>query len=385
MSGSGHFRARVMGMDYRVWRLVWVMVLPLMCGACAALPDTAGVGPVPREQVAITPPVHPSTACAVAASDLPTRLPVERLPSVIAPTGPPSVDRDFFAPPAFSAMTTEGLQAQEARSGIESPAVVRLPPVGYDQCSFGRAELMGLNLRSAASELPSRIWSDHRGFYSCRSLGLLAAGVGVHGVMANTPIDQEIHDWYQGSVRSSGTDDFSAFWKTFGEGAISIPAFAGLTLAGAAMDDRPLGHGTFDYGNRVLRGYLVGAPPMLALQYVLGASRPTEGDLDESHWFLVHDTNSVSGHAFMGAVPFITAARMVEAPWLKAGLYACSTLPAWSRVNDGDHYTSQALLGWWIAWLACDAVAGTEASYGRVTLFPIASPYMTGIGAEVRW
>jgi hypothetical protein len=83
----------------------------------------------------------------------------------------------------------------------------------------------------------------------------------------------------------------------------------------------------------------------------------------------------------MGAVPFITAAKMTDRAWLKTGLYACSTLTAWSRIDHDMHYLSQACLGWWMAYLASSAVDKTEDVYEHLTLVPVTTPEMVGIGA----
>lgn len=373
-------------MNSWMWRIPCVVILPLVCGACASLPNTAAIAE-PRDNA-----VHGSgmdrhgARVAPVVSGPPALEPVQRLPPVDAEYNLWQPREDFLSPPSYVGEPVGDFSGWGASPAEASAGVVRLPPVEDRLAAIGRPGLIGLNLRSRAQELPSKVWLDHKGLYSWPSLGMLAAGIGVHGVMANTPIDQKIHDWYQGSVRTTGTDDVARVAKTLGDGTIFIPAFAGLTIAGAAFDDSAIGHTAFEFGNRVLRGYLVGAPPMLTLQYALGASRPTEGDLDESHWFLFHDTNSVSGHAFMGAVPFITAAKMVENPWLKAGLYFCSTLPAWSRVNDSDHYPSQAILGWWIGYLACEAVANSDALMSdRLRVYPIVSQHMTGLGLELRY
>lgn len=366
------------------WPVAGAAVLPLLCGACATLPNAAAIPPQRQGEVA------GSRAAGEMASDRSrpdssTGETVQRLPRVDTQSNLWQPREDLLSPPSGLGEQIGHFSRWEASSVDDLGAIVRLPPVEDSPAAGGRLELIGVNLRSKAHELPSKVWLDHKGFYSSPFLGMFAAGIGVHGLMANTPIDQEIHDWYQHSVRSPATDDWSSFWKTFGDGTIFIPAFAGLTIAGAVFDDCEVGHTAFEFGNRVLRAYLVGAPPMLTLQYVLGASRPTEGDLDESHWFLFHDVNGVSGHAFMGAVPFITAARMVENPWAKAGLYFCSALPGWTRVNDSDHYASQSLLGWWIAYLACKVVADSDRQFDGVTLFPVVTPQMTGFGAEVRW
>jgi hypothetical protein len=68
----------------------------------------------------------------------------------------------------------------------------------------------------------------------------------------------------------------------------------------------------------------------------------------------------VSDHAFIGAVPFITAAKMNENPYIKGALYGLSVLPGLSRINDNKHYFSQVLLGWYLAFLSCNAVEKTN-------------------------
>jgi hypothetical protein len=156
-----------------------------------------------------------------------------------------------------------------------------------------------------------------------------------------------------------------------------------LAVIGALCDDRPLGRGLGDFGTRTIRAYGVGAPPMLFMQTALGASRPGETRY-RSRWKPLDDSNAVSGHAFVGAVPFITAAKMTEDPLLKGGLYFCSTLTGWSRVNDNRHYLSQAWLGWWMAFLACQAVQETELEDRRLAFVPVNSREMVGIGMVFR-
>jgi hypothetical protein len=51
---------------------------------------------------------------------------------------------------------------------------------------------------------------------------------------------------------------------------------------------------------------VVGAPPLYVMQQVTGSSRPGEGSAG-SHWHFLNDNNGVSGHAFIGAVPFLAA------------------------------------------------------------------------------
>jgi len=59
-------------------------------------------------------------------------------------------------------------------------------------------------------------------------------------------------------------------------------------------------------------------------------------------------------------------------------------LTAWSRVNDDDHYITQACLGWWMAYLACRAVDDTDRSQRNFEVMPLVTPEMSGVGVTYR-
>lgn len=221
---------------------------------------------------------------------------------------------------------------------------------------------------------------DHKNFYSSGRLLRIGVGLGIGGIMANTKIDKRIQDKYQDDVRSSSTNDFATVVKTFGEGKYLIP----LSLFTAALPEiLPESSATSSigkWGRLTSRSYLVGGPPMLLLQRATGASRPDESD-DDSHWKPFDDSNGVSGHAFMGAVPFLSAARMSSNRLLRYGLYVASTLTAWSRINDNDHYTSQAMLGWYLAWEAVGAVSESNKNDQELKVSPLI--LNEGVGIKV--
>jgi hypothetical protein len=77
--------------------------------------------------------------------------------------------------------------------------------------------------------------------------------------------------------------------------------FLGTALLAELAGDSKVGSLAGKWATRSLRTMLVGTPPLLVLQKVLGASRPTE---DNSRWHSFKDNNAVSGHSFMGVVPF---------------------------------------------------------------------------------
>ena len=120
---------------------------------------------------------------------------------------------------------------------------------------------------------------------------------------------------------------------------------------------------------------------MLALQVLTGGGRPSESP-ESSQWQPLHDNNGVSGHSFMGAIPFLSAAKMTDNIWVKGTLYAVSTLPGLSRVNDDDHYFSQAFLGWYLALLAESAVDRTDQRQENHHLFVYPQEGGFGVGVE---
>ena len=232
------------------------------------------------------------------------------------------------------------------------------------------------------SRFRPKVCQDYRNFYCWPTGRDVLLGIAGGSLLANTSMDQDFRDWVQDDIRSDDTDNFAAFWKTFGEGNIFLPAFAGLGIAGYFLEDYPLCNAAGSFGARTTRAYLVGAPPMLFLQSALGGSRPGETS-HESAWRPFEDNNGVSGHAFIGSVPFITAGNMCENPCIAGCFYFMSVLPAWSRINDDSHYLSQAALGWWLGYLACRSVDQTEAQWGckRFTVAPLCTPDTAGVSA----
>lgn len=216
--------------------------------------------------------------------------------------------------------------------------------------------------------LIDRIVFDHREFYSCESLTLLAGGLGVGGVMANTSIDTHLRSQFHASFeRPFGGTLHQA--KELGNGRYTLPLFAATWVAGNVFPDSPHLVVAGEWGERSMRSFLVGAPPMLLTQRLTGGSRPGETD-HASSWQPFQDNNGVSGHSFMSAIPFINAAKMTDRPLLKGTFYAGSFLGPLSRISDDAHYTSQAALGWWFAYLSATAIDRVNRPGSRLQVQP---------------
>ena len=115
-----------------------------------------------------------------------------------------------------------------------------------------------------------------------------------------------------------------------------------------------------------------------------GGSRPTEIS-EGSEWLPLTDSNGISGHAFMGSLPLITAAKMSDSKGLKAIFYAASTVVPLSRVNDNAHFPSQVALGWWMAYLAASAVDATDNPNSRWKFYPYSTGDSSGVLAEYKY
>lgn len=231
-----------------------------------------------------------------------------------------------------------------------------------------------------------RVVTDFGNLYDrndAKNYGLALLGA---SILANTSMDAHFQNWHDKHIRSGFTDELGKVSKVFGEGIIFVPVIA--ASAGVyrfrqerrGLPDCPFG----EFADRTTRGYLVGAPTLIVFQSVLGADRPHDG----SQWKPFQNDKGVSGHAFIGAVPFITAAQMTDRPCAKGLFYALSTIPAWSRVNDDAHYLSQVLLGWYLAYLSVRAVTETEERSPLpkgLTLFPVADGVSVGIGLHYRY
>lgn len=202
---------------------------------------------------------------------------------------------------------------------------------------------------------------DYSSFYRDREK-LISLGLGTifAGVSANTSLDREAQEIWRDNVRNHFTDEASDIARLPGEPALVLTALVGARVI---FDNTPAG----DWASDSLRAIAVGAPTALFLQYSTGGARPEEGG---SSWRPFKNNNGLSGHAFLGATPFLAAAMKEERAWAKTLLYAASALPALSRINDGKHYLSQAFLGWHLAYLSASAVVKGKAEGLAITVIP---------------
>lgn len=237
----------------------------------------------------------------------------------------------------------------------------------------------------------AQVKSDYSLFYSKKHLTHLGLGLLAGGVMANTAIDQELFDEYQDWYRNDfgGTNSYQGndFWKDvkhLGDGALMVPLAFSATLASEHFFPESADRGFGLWSRRVSRAYMVGFPPMLVLQRLTGGGRPNGWDGSgwsepDSSWRPLESQYGLSGHSFIGSVPFLTLARMSENPFAKGLWITTSFLVPISRVTDTVHYFSQAFLGWFLAWEATAAVSESDAAPSAFTITPLSDGRTSGL------
>jgi hypothetical protein len=231
--------------------------------------------------------------------------------------------------------------------------------------------------RGNLSTFMKKSWLSTKNFYKPRNLLKLSGGIAVNAILANTSADQSFANWYQGQVRSSFTNKLSSYAKPFGTLSIVAWGYAGAIGLSYFTYQSKFGGVLGRWTSNSLQSIIVGAPSLLILQRAIGSARP---ETENSKWDCFHGSHGASGHAFLGAIPFLTAAKMSNHWYTKTLFYTASTLPGLSRINDNDHYLSQVILGWWIADLSEDSVFHVERA--SVQLSPMYVNH--GVGASLQ-
>ena len=236
-------------------------------------------------------------------------------------------------------------------------------------------------------EVWERLARDQLNFYSKESVLGIGIVFGAGALIANTSADVQLQNHFQSSVRGASSDDWFEFLhsnKELGNGVYTLPVFGAAWLAKEVIDGPPMFESFGLWGERSMRGFLVGAPPLVLMQGITGGSRPHE-TAEGSEWNSFRDNNGVSGHAFMSSLPFITAAKLSDNPWQKTFWYTASSIGPLSRMNDNAHYPSQIGLGWAMAYISATAVHQTDTGKRGWTLVPQSSLTSSGVELQYHW
>jgi membrane-associated phospholipid phosphatase len=347
------------------------------------LPATAQSWPPQRQRVVVRvmPAVQGAWIDAIVETQSITDLATGQGPGSVTLAGGWQTD----AAPGSTANITTLLAARMAPT---SDPVYALPPPESAGMLAPRNELpWARSKHPRAARFGYKVLEDYRNFYSCDSLVCLTAAFGAGALMANTGFDTTMQSAWQTSVEPTDLGTFFTGCKDIGEGRYALGVFGIAAITGLALEGRPGGDVLGEWGSRSLRMFIVGAPPVYVFQLATGASRPLEESSAGSQWKPFTDDNGVSGHAFVGAIPFLAAADMVENPVAKGALYVCSTFVGFSRMTTDSHFPSQVFLGWYLAWASSRAVSGTELHFSgmEVSVVPLPMADLGGLAIEGRW
>jgi membrane-associated phospholipid phosphatase len=200
---------------------------------------------------------------------------------------------------------------------------------------------------------------DLKYFYSLRNQAIWLIGLSGSALFSFTPIDNAINDAYQEHIHGPRSDAIATVVKPFGKWQYTLPIYTCFSLLDYFQweNQSEFFFIVGNWGTRSSRALLLGFPYMVIFQRFIGSARPPTGN---SRWQPFQNSTGLSGHAFVGAIPFLAAGSMTKNPWLKGLFITASTATAISRINDNKHYLSQTALGWFLGWLSVRAVSRTE-------------------------
>lgn len=222
---------------------------------------------------------------------------------------------------------------------------------------------------------------DYINFYTPPNLYYFLGAVGTGAILANTSADQSVANYYQDHWRTQTTDNISKVAKVFGNKAFAFTYIGAIGLNVLLPQYETTGV-IGQWGTNNIRAIMIGAPIVGVFQATFGGDRPNGVD-PSSHWSFVEEGRAMSGHAFAGSIPFVTAAMMTENKPLKVSLYAASTLTGLSRINDNVHYLSQVVMGWMTGYLSAKAVMDTNNDEtNTLYVYPMAVNDGVGIGVS---
>jgi membrane-associated phospholipid phosphatase len=196
---------------------------------------------------------------------------------------------------------------------------------------------------------------DFTTYFKTDNLLMLGNALAASGLFANTAMDRSFRAHWQTDIHSNSTKGFFKLPNAIGGLCYwYIPIYTSAMAVGFMREHTALGDLTYQWGYRSIRSYVLASIQQFTFATALGNGRPKNGG--DSKWQPFRHAKGVSGHAVIGAIPFLTAAHMTDPPLLRYSLYALSTLPGLARIDKDAHYFSQVLLGWSIAFLSTQAV-----------------------------
>ena len=124
----------------------------------------------------------------------------------------------------------------------------------------------------------------HLGRRPCSTTGTTTAAGPVWSSRRSSPrprclpiptCDADVGNWYQKHVRSAETNRAAVSSGRWVTATYTIPVYVSAKFLGEYFDDLPGMSLLGEWGDRTSRALMVGAPPLLAVQYLTGGGRPS--------------------------------------------------------------------------------------------------------------
>ena len=96
---------------------------------------------------------------------------------------------------------------------------------------------------------------------------------------------------------------------------------------------------------------------------------------------LCSQTTGMSGHTFLGAVPFLAVYSLTDKIWLRYTAVTLSTFVGISRINDDRHYLSQVIGGWSMAFIAAHTILRNQVPDKKMSL--MVTPGFCGLSIKI--
>jgi membrane-associated phospholipid phosphatase len=155
--------------------------------------------------------------------------------------------------------------------------------------------------------------------------------------------DEKIHEWSQ-DRRTPSTEDWAKFGSFLGNGVFLGGLIASLYLGGEIFDERGLRKTAL----MSLESWLIAGGIALSLKAITGRARPY-ADLGAHYYkpfsFAPEYLSLPSGHAASAFAVAAVIADQTKGLLVDVLAYSLSTLAAFSRVHESEHWASDVFIG----------------------------------------
>jgi len=248
----------------------------------------------------------------------------------------------------FACLAFASVPVAAQTSGQGSPAPAQASAAGPDSryartsYSIFRADYWLEYIEDGAKILTSPLRWDERDWVDAGFVGVVTGGLFL--------LDEEIKDFWQGDLKSGGTDEAANIFQAFGDRAWIVPALPVAYVAGGflryGLKDTVEGARLQETALLSAESFLLAAGLTEGIKRLSGRARPNQS-LDNDDFEGPGGGKSFpSGHATHAfAIASVVASEYQHSVAIRVGAYTFATLASLARINDNKHWASDLFLG----------------------------------------